>query len=105
MSPNLEPVRKIASGWKSEVARRRKVSGTDPIADALDYCAAEVLDAVREAEAADQWLSVTDYAAKHGKRASTVRRWCRRGLLGAEQLADGDYRIPVRAVGPISRAS
>lgn len=100
-----QSVRQVAANWQDEVKRRRKVSGVDPIADALDYCAAEVLQAVSDAERQGEYLSVTEYAALHQRTATTVRRWCRQGRLGAEQLADGDYRIPVTSVPPLSRAS
>lgn len=86
-------VRRVVAGWRTEVERRRKVSGLDPVADALDFCAAEILAAVKEAEQSDRWCSVAEYAVRVHKSEATVRKWIRRGDLRAERTAGGDYRI------------
>lgn len=94
MSSTTARFEKMVESWRSEVARRRKVTGVDPIADAIDYCAAQLEVEVKEAKAEDQYLSVAEYAALTGKTTATVRKWCRLGRIHAEKTVDGDYRIP-----------
>lgn len=86
-------VRRVVAGWRTEVDRRRKVTGVDPVADALDFCGAEILAAVKEAEQADRWCSVAEYAGRVRKSEATVRKWIRSGQLRAERTAGGEYRI------------
>ncbi len=88
-----QQIKQTAQSWREEVARRRKVSAVDPVADALDYCAAEILELVSAAEKEGVTLTVAEYARRVRKDPATVRRWCRSGQVEAEQTVDGDYRI------------
>lgn len=102
MSAVTRRFRQIVANWRHEVGRRRKVSGIDPIADAIDYCAAELLEAVKEAEHEEAPLTVAEYAALTGKTPATVRKWIRLGRLRAEKAPDGEYQIERTALAAAS---
>lgn len=90
-------MRKIADEWKSDAAKRKKLTATDPVADALEYCADEVIDQIQTLKLNKHTLTVKEYADMKGKSPQTIRNWIHRGELDAAQV-DGDFRIPSNAV-------
>lgn len=82
----------LAQMWKQEASRRRQMSAGDVGADVLDFCASELAEELRNAAEADEELSVTAYAALHGKSVSAVRRWCLLGQITARRVG-GSYVI------------
>lgn len=93
----LSSVRGVATTWKDDVVKRRKLSRLDPVADTLDYCASELLAQLEQINADTEWLSAEAWAAQLPRRdrpsIQTVRRWCRTGRLRAEVGEHGEYRI------------
>lgn len=73
----------VARAWKDEATRRRRLSAHDAVADALDYCAAELVEGLRQYEDPTAMLSVEAYAEMHGVTPQTVRNWIRGGELDA----------------------
>lgn len=96
MSPGFAILDRLAKKWKAEAGRRKKISAVDPVADAIDYCAAELEVALKDAELADAFLTVEQYAARVQKSKQTVRGWCRKGKVPAERTPTG-YIIRVAA--------
>jgi len=79
----------LAGGWQEEANRRRKLTATDPAADALAFCAGELLEQVRQLSDDTLWLGVTDYATLHRISPQTVRAWIRKGELDAKRVGLG----------------
>lgn len=90
-------VRSLVASWTEEADRRLQVAASDPVAQAIAYCASELEDRLRDLESRTQLLSVAAYADLHSLTAPTVRRWCDRGEIEAEKRADGDWLIPADA--------
>jgi len=86
-------LRGVANGWAQEAARRREISGVDPVADTLTHCASELEELVRELDADLAMISVEDYARAHHVTPQTVRNWIRDGELPAVQTERGHWRI------------
>lgn len=86
-----------ATAWSTEAERRRQRSHTDPVADTLVNCAAELTEQVRLLETESEWLTPEQYGAQHFPIVSgqTVRNWIHRGELKAEDTPRG-YRIARR---------
>lgn len=76
-------MRSVAEGWRQEVARRRAVSKTDAVADALEYAASELEDQVRRLESDSAHLTPEQWAELHGCSAQTARNMIRDGRLPA----------------------
>lgn len=76
----------LATSWRQDAERRKKMFAGDHAAQILTYCADELEAELRDVAEADEELSVTAYAALHGKSVSTVRRWCQRGMITARQV-------------------
>ncbi len=85
--------RDVAEGWRREADQRRRLSRHDPVADALDYCAAELLDQLRMVDGPAAVRTVEQYAADHGVTPQTVRNWIGRGELEAYRTPHG-WRVP-----------
>lgn len=94
MDPIVTPFVSAARSWKQEAAKRRAISAVDPVADTLEYCAGELAERIRDAELANEGLTVEQYARlPHvSVTAQTVRNWIRRGQLAAVETPNG-YRI------------
>lgn len=90
--------------WRQEAARRRAISKSDPVADALDYCSGEIALVMRDAKAEIVTVSVDEFAARERVTPQTVRNWIRAELLPAAPGPKG-YRIPVDAKAPRRKAS
>lgn len=93
----IAAVRQLAGTWQQEVANRRKVSAVDPVADATEFRASELLTVLEEVDDATRILSVEQFAHEHNHSVATVRRWCVRGELSAEKNSAGDWEIPRNA--------
>jgi cupin superfamily acireductone dioxygenase involved in methionine salvage len=93
----IAAVRQLAGTWQQEVQQRRRVSTVDPIADATEYRASELLAVLKEVDTATRMLTVEQFAQEHGRTASTVRRWCMHGELEALKNPAGDWEIPRNA--------
>lgn len=85
--------KQLAETWRDEVSVRRNRSRHDPIADALDGAAAELLEVVKTYDGADATLTVDQYARDHHVTPQTVRNWIRRGELAAKKTPNG-WAIP-----------
>lgn len=91
---NAEQVRDLVASWQADAAARRRRTPNDPVADALDACAAELQE--RFAEAALEPLSPEEWGAIHGGvTPQTVTTWIRSGELEAYKDNRGRWRIPV----------
>lgn len=97
----------VADGWKEEVKQRRRISSVDPVADAIEYCAADLCERIARAAKVSERLSPEEYAAlPHvGVSAQAVRRWCRLGQLPGAIDTEKGWQIPreakrVRALTP-----
>lgn len=86
-------LRGMAEAWTREAARRRQISGVDPVADTLGHCATELAQQLLELEADMGFLSVEDYARLHKVTPQTVRTWIRDGELPAVRTDRGAYQI------------
>lgn len=76
--------RKTARNWVEEARRRRELSKHDPIAEALDYCAAEIQETMRPFDDPTRSLTPAQYGAEHGGvSAQAVTKWIRNGELEA----------------------
>lgn len=69
----------------AEVARRRGVSTTDPVADGISYAAGEIKTRIRTLTAPGRELSPAEWAAEQDPQVTeqTVRNWIRHGELEA----------------------
>jgi excisionase family DNA binding protein len=94
----------LASTWREEAKKRRRMSAHDVSADVLDFCASEMLSELQDASAADREITVAEFAELHDVSVSTVRRWCQTGALTARQ-AGREYRIRRGEPCPMLRAS
>lgn len=88
----LATARSVAASWQEEVERRRRISKHDPVAEALESCAAELIDRLREVDAPGAMRTVEQYAQAKGVTPQCVRRWIGRGMLEATKTPHG-YRI------------
>lgn len=85
-------IKKAADAWKDEARRRREISRTDPVADALEHCATDLTARIENARLADgEWLTVEEYALLPDvdRTAQTVRAWIRAGQLAAKSTPNG----------------
>jgi hypothetical protein len=103
-NPVLTAAERAAQSWRQEAEERRRISKSDPVADTLDYCAGELAVRLREAERADESLTVEQFArlADVDVTPQTVRAWIRRGELPATLTPKG-WKIP-RAARRVVRA-
>lgn len=85
---------RAADEWESEAEDQRRISVTNPIADTLAYCAADLRERAKQVEAGRMAFSTVEYAELHGIAPGTVRKWIARGELEATRGADGDWHIP-----------
>lgn len=85
-------VRGAVESYRDEAKKRREISKTDPVADTLEYIAADIAERLKEAEAASETLTVEQYARAEGVSVQTVRAWIRTHQLTATQTGKG-YRI------------
>lgn len=95
----------LANSWVEEAGRRHKVSAVDPVADALTYTAAELLERLRLLKTSGAELNVEDFAHAHNVEGATVRRWCRTGRIIGARLTPNGYKIPADAKPPLRKAS
>jgi hypothetical protein len=93
--------------WKREASERRKIAKNDPIAETLDYCAADLEQRLRMAEATEQWITVEAFAAQPdvGVSPQTVRAWIRAGELAAVRGRNGYHIRRGEKRVTVSRAS
>jgi hypothetical protein len=92
MTDALKDVIAIAGTWRTEAAERRRISALDPVADTLEYCAAELQLRAREIEHATEEITPEQYARANDVTVQTVRTWIRQGQLKARETPKG-YRI------------
>lgn len=103
MSRIIRQFETLAESWIAEEKRRRQVTEVDAVADTLRYAAAELLERVRLASCDTEELTAEEFAQRHRVTPATVRRWARRGRLGA-RLTPAGYVIPADAIPPLKRA-
>lgn len=104
MNATTHRLQSLATMWRAEAAKRRRMSAHDVSADVLDFCAGEMLAELRDANEADEELTVAQYATLHEVAISTVRRWCQVGALACRQVGR-EYRIRRGEPCPVLRAS
>lgn len=94
----LGEVKSVARGWRQEAEKRRQIARTDPVAEALEWCAGELDTRVGmlERDLATETVSVAEYAVIAGVTVQSVRAWIRNGELTARRTAHG-YEIPREA--------
>ncbi len=100
----MKRLHSLAASWREDAHKRRKMSAHDASADVLDYCASELDAELNDVRYADEEVEVAEYAAMHGRAASTVRRWCQEGIIAARASGRG-YRIRRGEPCPDLRAS
>jgi hypothetical protein len=99
----VSKVKATSKTWRDEALRRRGISKSDPVADALDYCAGEITTVLQLVASETQHLTVDQFARKAGVTAQTVRTWIRDGRTPATLGARGyeisrDTPIPRRTL-------
>lgn len=90
-------LRQQATTWREEVARRRGRSAVDPVADAMESCAADLEARVELLARHTERVTPEQYGELHGVRPQSVRRWIRAGELEATRTGNG-WEIPRDAV-------
>lgn len=105
MKPNVAIARAqtVADQWKADAERRRRMSKHDIGADILEHCADELLSELKDIEDANREVSAAEYAAANNKSVSTVRRWCRLGMIAARQ-SGRDWLIRLGEPAPVLKA-
>lgn len=95
-NPLADVVRGAISDFRSEAARRRKITAVDPVADTLAHVASDLADRLRHAEHATERLTPEQYGAlPHiDAKPQTVRKWCRLGQLPGAEHTESGWRIP-----------
>ena len=90
----VSAVEAVTRTWESEASKRRHISKTDPVADALEYCAGEIVSRVKAVQLSAPGLTVEQYAKLPHVRVTpqTVRSWIRNRQLLAVETPKG-YRI------------
>lgn len=93
----LSAVKGVTETWMQEVSKRRRISKTDPVADAIEYCAGEIMARVKSVHE-DNRLTVEQYAKLPHVDVTpqTVRNWIRTGQLQAIDGPKG-YKIAADA--------
>jgi hypothetical protein len=86
--------KQLAETWQKEAASRRRFTPADPVADALEVCASELVAELTRVDDATRLITVEQYARAHGTSESSVRRWCARGELAGERNGAGEWMIP-----------
>lgn len=94
---------RAADGWEREASDRRRISPVDPVADTLAFCAADLRERAKQAEAARTTLTTSEFARLNDVSSGSVRKWIARGELQAERGIDNDWRIPVTAKRRVKR--
>jgi excisionase family DNA binding protein len=89
--------RRVADSWKLDAANRRRVARQDPVADTLEYCANELVEAMRPIDAPGAVQTAEQFARDHGVTPQAVRKWIQGGRLDAERTGHG-YLIRREAV-------
>lgn len=93
-----DPIRRAPREYREKAAVFRSVNPASAEAAALESCAKDLEERMREAEEASRELTSNEYARLRGVQPGTVRKWCARGeLAGAYQTEGGDWRIPSSA--------
>lgn len=95
-----------AQSYRDEAEQRRRLSKVDPVADALDFVAADLKKRVEVLAAPTATRSVEEWAAEQNPpvSAQTVRNWIRAGELEAFEDGRG-YKIPIDARRQMKRAA
>lgn len=86
-------LRAVTQAWSQQAENIRKISGVDPVAETLSYCASEMDELLRQIDAGVSLLTVHDYARAHHVTPQTIRTWIRSGELEAVRNASGLWRI------------
>ena len=88
----VQRCQQIIAEWRADAARRKAVSASDQQADVFVFCANTLEAALNAAADEDEEISTAEYAAMHHRGVSTIRRWCKAGLLVATKKGK-DYVI------------
>ena len=89
----VSKVKATSKTWRDEAKRRRGISKSDPVADALDYCAGEITTVLELVASQPRPFTVDEFARDGRVTAQTVRTWIRDGVVPATLGAHG-YEIP-----------
>jgi hypothetical protein len=88
---------RAAETYRQDAASRRRLSKHDPVADTLDYIAADLEERAGRLADPTSLRSVEDYAAEHNVAPQTIRNWIHAGELESVSNAKG-FQIPSGAV-------
>lgn len=86
-----------------EVQKRRRVTKTDPVADATEYWAGELRSVLERVKSDTEMLSPAQYAKIHRTTPQTVSSWIRSGKLAGVVSNGKSYLIPRNAKAPSPR--
>lgn len=89
----LATFRGLSKTWREEAQRRRRATPTDAGAEAMEYCAAELLKLVDQTRNDLHRVTVEQYAKLREVSEQTVRNWIHRGLLPAERGRNGGFLL------------
>lgn len=88
-----DEVRQLVSAWRADATARRQRAPSDPAAEVLDSCAAELQE--KFAAVSVEPLTPEEFGVlRGGVTAQTVTSWCRKGWLEAYRDDAGHWRIP-----------
>jgi hypothetical protein len=86
-------LREAVKDLRKDVAKRRRISATDQVADGIEYAAGEIDSIIVQLETDLEYVTPDVYAEMHGVTPQSVRTWIRIGQLEAIGDADTGYRI------------
>ena len=88
---------RAAASYRKDAESRRRLSRHDPVADTLDYIAADLEERANRLADPTSTRTVEEYAAEHGKSPQTIRNWINAGELEATDGPKG-FQIPAGAL-------
>lgn len=91
-------VQAVADGWAKEVAKRRRLTNVDPVADTLEYAAGELSAELEQLREDCRMLTPEQFAQLRagGVTPQAVRNWIKNGELEAYRTPRG-WQIPAAA--------
>lgn len=89
-------IERAADSYRKDAVSRRRLSKHDPVADALEYVAADLEERASRLADPTALRTVEEYAAEHDKAPQTIRNWIHAGEL--EHVSDArGFMIPAGA--------
>jgi hypothetical protein len=88
---------RAAETYRQDASSRRRLSKHDPVADTLEYIAADLEERASRLADPTALRSVEEYAAEHNVAPQTVRNWIHAGELESVSDAKG-FKVPAAAI-------